>query len=58
MTPGLKITTTIRFDPALHDRLSEFVHEAGRGLSPKRRPSKDAIVQRAVTEFLDRERGK
>lgn len=51
-----KVTTTVRFDVALHDELNEFVHKQGKGLPPRRRQSKDSIVQLAVKAYIDASR--
>lgn len=50
-----KVTTTIRFDAELHDALNTFAYEAGRGIPPKDRPSKDSLVQLAVKRLISEE---
>lgn len=40
---------SIRFDPALAERLADFVHAAKK----QGKASQDAVVQRAVAEYLD-----
>ena len=47
-----KVTTTIRFDAELHEALNTFVYQAGKGIPPKDRPSKDSLVQLAVKRMI------
>lgn len=42
------VRTTVRMGAALHARFIDYVHERGRGLPPRKRPSMDAIIQEAV----------
>jgi hypothetical protein len=46
------IRTTVRMDSSLHQELSDLVHDLGRGLPPKEKPSIDSAIQDAVRAYL------
>ncbi len=46
------VRTTVRMDADLHSKLTDRVHELGRGLPPRKRPSMDGVIQQAVEQLL------
>lgn len=46
------VRTTVRMNPELHQRFTDYVHERGRGLPPRKRPSMDAVIQEAIEAKL------
>jgi hypothetical protein len=43
-----KVAFTVRFDHDFNEQINEFVHQAGKGLPPNQKPSKDKLIQDAV----------
>jgi hypothetical protein len=41
-------------DAPIHEKLTNLVHELGRGLAPKKRPTINGTIQRAVERLIDK----
>lgn len=47
------VQIAVRVPPEVHQRLADYVHELGRGLPPKERPSIDGVIQGAIAALLE-----